>query len=792
MLPTDTNKELGNVVSSPLFRRFLAPIVLTIVGFALGVYFFAVPYIKEKVYALEENSVQTNLNNIQSLITSNYLAMEAHRKTVTEAHKRELKNIILFTEAYLKNKFEQVSSGVITEDEAQWSTLEELRAFRYGKDDFIWVADYNGFYLSHPDPKKNMEDYTEVRDVFGNYVLTPLIQKAIEHEEGYHTYWGQRLTDDLPAEKLAYARLFPQWEWIIGTEVFVDDLEAEILVRKEKMIEELRLILKQIVIGKTGYMYIFDSWHNIIIHPDPALENTDMSAVINPITKNRLLDDLVTVSRTRNHKLTALSNTATDKEHFIYEQINWVKHVDGFDWYIVASVTTDELNQSSYLLRNKILLLTGIVVALSIVLVSVMVGRLLLPVRKLSRVASLVTEGDLTARCTIEGHDEISFLAKTFNTMVGRLKSNIDDLDQKVMERTQALDTANQDLLLTVGQLEQHNQEVTELNRLAERLQSCHGLEETYPVVAEAMAVLFPQASGTLYMAQPMGGGDGFEPVIQWGGHTFPGTTLSKEGCLAFGNYRILMTHDPLPGSCCLHIDPTVKHLSLCLPLFGHNDAIGLIHLLFDQWGYYTTLGVEEERQTEHWRRLATSVTDHLAMAMANLKLRDRLQNLSVRDGLTGLFNRRYMEETLNREFKLAERSGHPIGVIILDVDFFKKFNDTYGHEAGDIVLVELAKLLSGSVRKGDVVCRYGGEEFVIILPGPPPDAAIERAELVRARVENELRIEYQGHSIRVTISLGAASYPIHGQTPDKVLKAADNALYKAKESGRNRAVEAG
>ena len=225
MAKTITNKELGNVVSSPLFRRFLAPIVLTIVGFALAVYFFAVPYIKDKVYALEENSVQTNLNNIQSLITSNYLAMEAHRKTVTEAHKRELKNIILFTETFLKNKYEQVASGLITADQAQWSALEELRAFRYGKDDFIWVADYHGFYLSHPDPKKDMEDYSQVRDVFGNYVLTPLIQKALEHEEGHHTYWGQRPTDQLPAEKLAYARLFPQWEWVIGTEVFIDDLE---------------------------------------------------------------------------------------------------------------------------------------------------------------------------------------------------------------------------------------------------------------------------------------------------------------------------------------------------------------------------------------------------------------------------------------------------------------------------------------------------------------------------------------------------------------------------------------
>lgn len=783
---TDTShKKLGSVIASPLFRRFLIPIVLTILAFALGVYFFAVPYIKDKVYDLEEKSVHASLDNIQSLISSNYLAMEAHRKTVTEAHQRELKNIILFTETFLKTKNEQVRNGVISQEEAQWSTLEELRGFRYGNEDFIWVADFNGFYLSHPDPKKNMEDFSGVRDVFGNYVLSPLIQKAIEREEGYHTYWGQRLDSDLPAEKLAYARLFPQWEWIIGTEVFVDDLEAEILVRKEKMIEELRTILKGIVIGKTGYIYIFDSWHNIIIHPDQALENTDMSAILNPSTSNKLVDDLVTVSHTDDHKLTFMGNTVSDKDH-IFEQINWVKHVEGFDWYIVASVKTEELNQSSDLLRNKLLMLSAIVVALSIVLVSVMIGRLLLPVRKLSRVASLVTDGDLTARCRIEGHDEISFLANTFNTMVGRLKSNIDDLDQKVMERTKELDAANQELLSTVGQLEQHNFEVTELNRLAEKLQSCHGLDETFPVVAEILSSLFPQASGCLYIAQAIGVGDKFTPVTHWGGAPASGVELAKEDCLAFSNFRIQSTRGAGQGGCCRHIDPATNHFSLCMPLFGQQDIIGLVHLAFAPSDSAVS-DLDKERQAENLKRLATTVTDQLTMAMANIKLRDRLQNLSVRDGLTGLFNRRYMEETLSREFMLAERAKNPVGVIILDVDHFKKFNDTYGHDAGDVVLVELGKLLASNVRKGDVVCRYGGEEFVVVLPGPPTEAAFQRAEILRAKVESELQIDYQGQTLKLTISLGAAFYPAHGGTPDQVLKAADTALYCAKEAGRNR-----
>ena len=789
-MTTSKKNQLGSVLASPLFRRFLTPIMLIIAGFALAVYFFAVPYIKAKVYALEEKAVKTNLSNIQSLITSNYLAMQAHRKTVIEAHRREMKNIILFTEAYLKTKLEQVKTHEISEDQAQDNALEMLRSFRYGNDDFIWVADYNGFYLSHPDPKKNMQDYSQVRDVFGNYVLAPLIQKALEKEEGYHSFWDQRPNDNLPAEKLAYARVFPQWKWIIGTEVFVDDLEAEILERKEKMIDELRTILKGIVIGQTGYMYIFDAWHNIIIHPNRSLENTDMSGVINPMTKHKLVDDLVAASRTPSHTLISLGNTQTDQTHFTHRQINWVVHVDGFDWYIVAVVNTDELNESSIMLRNRILLLTGVVVALSVVLVSFLIGHLLLPVRKLSQTASLVADGDLTARCEVRGRDEIGFLSTTFNNMVGNLKSLIDDLDLKVLERTKALDAANQDLRLTVDQLEEHNREVTELNHLAERLQACHSLNETFPVVAESMAALFPGSSGCLYMAQTPGPGECFELAQTWGEQACRIKNIGKDDCLSFANYRILSTSGADSSTPrCHHLRPDMDGDSLCMPLFGQNDIIGLLHLVFP----VPPEPDLTERTARHQRRLplATSVTDHLAMAMANLKLRERLQNLSVRDGLTGLFNRRYMEETLNREFKLSERSGLPIGAIILDVDFFKKFNDTYGHEAGDIVLVELAKLLSGSVRKGDVVCRYGGEEFVIILPGSANEGTYERAEAVRARVENDLRISYQGHDIRVTISLGAAYFPKHGQTPDQVLKAADNALYASKEAGRNRATMA-
>lgn len=785
-----THIKQGSILSSPLFRRFLAPIVLTMLVFTMAIYFFAVPYLKNLVYSLEEKSVMTNLNDIHSLIEANYYATEAYKKSVMAAHRREMKNITLFAETYLKNKVRQVDEGLISRKKAQTAALAELRRFKYGakKENFVWVADYNGYFLSHPDPKMNKTDFSEVRDVFGNYILTPLIQKALDKGEGYHSYWWQRPGSDLPAEKLSYARVFPQWEWIIGTGVFIDDLQAEILVRKEKMIGELRRILKPIVVGKTGYIYIFDAWNNVIIHPDQKLENTDISNLINPITKHKLVDDLIAASRTKSQKLVYKWNKPSDPTHFIYDKIDWVQHVKGFNWYIVASVYTDELNASSYMLRNKILIIGGVVVLMSIFIVALLVGRLLMPIRSLSITAGRVEDGDLLARCDERGKDEIGILGRAFNRMVERLRENIEELDHKVMERTRKLNLANEDLTLMVDRLERHNEEITYLNILAEQLQACNELSDTPPVVADAMVRLFPECGGMLAIADSKG--ETLDPVISWGGYEQGKDNFAVSQCLAFKDNKIHLSERPGMQPLCEHIRPAEEHLSLCLPLLSQSQVLGMIYLQCA--GEIKRLSADEKsRHLNHLHRLALTVTDQLSMSMANLRLMTRLQNLSVRDGLTGLFNRRYMEETMNREFQLAKRHESKVGVIMLDVDFFKKFNDTYGHEAGDLVLVELSRLMRDNVRKEDIVCRYGGEEFVIIMPSAPLELVAQRAELIRKMVDEELRLEYNEHKFHVTISMGAACYPDHGEPPDRVLKAADNALYQAKENGRNQVARA-
>lgn len=218
------------------------------------------------------------------------------------------------------------------------------------------------------------------------------------------------------------------------------------------------------------------------------------------------------------------------------------------------------------------------------------------------------------------------------------------------------------------------------------------------------------------------------------------------------------------------------------MPLTAQGETLGLL---------YVNAPEGATTWAEGSRRLARTVADAIALVLANLRLREALRHQSICDPLTSLYNRRYLEETLERELSRSARGDTPVSLLVFDVDHFKRFDDTFGHDAGDTVLRELGGLVRDQLRGGDIACRYGGEEFVVVLPGASLEVAESRAEALRAAVKR-LELAHRNASLgTVSLSIEVAAFPQHGATGEALIRAADEALYRAKRAGRDRVVTA-
>jgi diguanylate cyclase (GGDEF)-like protein len=311
------------------------------------------------------------------------------------------------------------------------------------------------------------------------------------------------------------------------------------------------------------------------------------------------------------------------------------------------------------------------------------------------------------------------------------------------------------------------------LSELGDLLRACRSVEEAYGVVEPMARQLFPEESGAISV---IGSGSGLvETVAQWGA-VHSASLFSVDDCWALRRGRPHTVDHGDRGLVCKHAGELGSSASICVPLLAQGELLGVLHLKVGAHG----------RAFETRFRFVMTVAEHVSLAIANLKLRETLRSQSIRDPLTGLFNRRYMEESLEREMRRASRGRHAVAIIMLDLDDFKGFNDTHGHDAGDALLRMVGTTLQRSVRAEDIACRYGGEEFALILPEASLHDAVVRAEAIRESVRG-LAIEHRRQPVTgVTISAGVAVYPEHGPAGHSVLRSADAALYQAKSAGRD------
>lgn len=343
---------------------------------------------------------------------------------------------------------------------------------------------------------------------------------------------------------------------------------------------------------------------------------------------------------------------------------------------------------------------------------------------------------------------------------------------QAVEERLLA---SKDEVTRSLERVQELGREMAILGSMADLLQSCRSMDEARPVIQRSLQQLLPDSAGAVCLLNSSQ--NLIEAVMQWGDTAGTQAVFAPDDCWSLRRGRTHVVEDARAGQRCAHLADPAPASYACLPMMAHGETLGVMFVHGANSG-------NEERL-----RLLRTASEQVSLAMANLKLQETLRIQSIRDPLTGLFNRRYLEASLERELTRAKRSRHPVCVIMVDVDHFKRFNDTFGHEAGDVVLVEVAGVLKAATREDDIACRYGGEEFTLILPEASAALATERAGQIREAIR-KLHLEHRRRSLgTVTASFGIAVYPQDSGTPAGLVQAADAALYQAKQAGRDRVV---
>jgi diguanylate cyclase (GGDEF)-like protein/PAS domain S-box-containing protein len=375
---------------------------------------------------------------------------------------------------------------------------------------------------------------------------------------------------------------------------------------------------------------------------------------------------------------------------------------------------------------------------------------------------------------------EVEFVSNLYEVNGKKvIQCNVRDISER-MRAQDSLQKANVELSALVIELQKRDREMRLINRMNDLLQACKTQAEAYQVITLAVGEMFPDQSGGLAILHDSS--QYLETFARWGDESLLESIFSLEDCWAMRRGQQHEVADPQGSVNCHHFVRDPKTGYLCLPLVVQGETLGLFYLS-------TPAGMKNEH-AKSWRQLAVMVGEGIKLSLSNLKLREIMREQATHDPLTGLFNRRYLSDTLPRELNHARRRNTHTCLAMLDIDHFKNFNDTFGHEAGDLMLRELGRVLKDSVRKSDIACHIGGDEFVLVLLDSTQEASRHHLERICAHIK-ELQIRYGEQLLgTMTLSVGIAeAAPEDELTAEELLSGADKALYAAKRTGRDRVV---
>ncbi|MBH1992666.1 MAG: diguanylate cyclase [Sphingomonadaceae bacterium] len=393
------------------------------------------------------------------------------------------------------------------------------------------------------------------------------------------------------------------------------------------------------------------------------------------------------------------------------------------------------------------------------VLYFILKQRILHPVVRLSDVVTRLAAQDYAAiPPDLRQVDEIGDMAQAIRIF----REN--GLERQRLEKERDQDRALRDLL----------------SRMTQRLQGCDDMDDLAEVVRRFTPEIAPRFPGRLYMLDSRR--NAMAQACAWGEPVLSRPDFAPSACWAVRRGQI---HSPAGDAidiCCDHLGEQANVATICMPLIAQGKSIGMLY--FER---PSDIASQDVGRTDIYLGM---LAENIGLALANLRLRDALRDMAMADALTGLANRRHFDQALQVQIEQAARHHAPLACLMIDIDHFKRFNDMFGHDAGDAVLRAVGEVLGDSLREEGCAFRLGGEEFVLLMPGFAIERAMERAEQVQ-RAIRDLRVEYRGKALgQITASFGLSAFPDHGAA-ERLVQTADAALLRAKRDGRDRIVVA-
>ena len=423
------------------FKVFGVIFILTAI-YIIFVFFFFIPKIENNTITLEDALGKAQLEKTVQLVQNDAQELQDYKMMALQVRKDELKKLTQLVYEIININYKKSLRKGADVEMLKEQTLKLVAQIHYANNDYFYISNYKNILISHPYLKN--KDFSNVRDIHGKLIVPSLVAVAKKYGDGFIRYWWRKNNTDMtPYEKLTYAKNFVPWHWVVGTGVYIDNIQKEVQKRKKRLITKLKKILSTTKIGKHGYVYIFNSSGDMIIHSNKKLEGQNFKHFLNPGKKTYIFDDLIDAYRHGNKTLYYNWDAPGDRGNYTYKKISWIEYEPDFDWYICSSEYIDEAHTVSDSLKKFMIYSILVMIVLIVVIGLYFLKQIFNPILTLANNAQEVIEGNLDARYTDKiNKDEIGLLAAQYNTMLNTIQTQMDTLDIKVQEKTEKLSVA--------------------------------------------------------------------------------------------------------------------------------------------------------------------------------------------------------------------------------------------------------------------------------------------------------------------------------------------------------------